>query len=338
MKQHKWLRLVDDFNDNDHEQIINLFGDIDTFFEALKGKDLLHLIDPEADGNEDWINEWLLYMYEEGNKESFYTYVTDSLSDVELKNGKFYFTTWYREDLSGVFCDGNRSLSSRDIAYRILDADSEDYEGYHHTTDDIYHDVIRELTPKNLERLYELILFDLKNENVKTETELLENIAEEQNHPNYVVVDNNNVRQIVNDEETMNFLLSEYLSDMKSNLYSVHHNSYNSAYNDDIWEEVWHELQTYFVGKGEYVSKQVNSKEPNKTQQFFEIEIANFESNIIDFLQNNKKYGNSGTLGYMGNYINVLQEDFECLRLGPSDYPDSRKVDKYINEYFNDYL
>jgi hypothetical protein len=338
MKQHKWLRLVDDFNDNDHEQIINLFGDVDTFFEALKGKDLLHLIDPEADGNEDWINEWLLYMYEVGNKESFYTYVTDYLSDVELKNGKFYFTTWYREDLSGVFCDGNRSLSSRDIAHRILDADSDDWEGFHHTTDDVYEDVISELTPKNLERLYELILFDLKNENVKTETELLENIAEEQNHPNYVVVDNNNVRQIVNDEETMNFLLSEYLSDMKSNLYSVHHNSYNAAYNDYLWEEVWHELQTYFVGKGEYVSKQVNSKEPNKTQQFFEIEIANFESNIIDFLENNKRYGNSGTLQYMGNYINVLQEDFECLRLGPSDYPDSRKVDKYINEYFNDYL
>jgi hypothetical protein len=78
---------------------------------------------------------------------------------------------------------------------------------------------------------------------------------------------------------------------MKSNLYSVHHNSYNSAYNDDIWEEVWHELQTYFVGKGEYVAKQLSSKNPNKTQQYFEIEIANFESNIIDFLENNKRYG-----------------------------------------------
>ena len=337
MKQHKWLRLVDDFNDNDHEQIINLFGDVDTFFEALKGKDLLHLIDPEADGNEDWINEWLLYMYEVGNKESFYTYVIDSLSDVELNNGKFYFKTIYREDLSGVFCDGNR-LSSRDIAYKILDADSDDWERFHYTTDDVYEDVISELTPKNLERLYELVVFDLKDVDVETETELLENIAEEQNHPDYVVVDSNNVRRIVDDEETMNFLLENHLSEIKSNLYSVHHNSYNAAYNDYLWEEVWSELQTYFVGKGEYVAKQVSSKDPQKTAQYFEIEIANFESNIIDFLQNNKKYGNSGTLGYMGNYINVLQEDFECLRLGPSDYPDSRKVDKYINEYFNDYL
>jgi len=337
MKQHKWLRLVDDFNDNDHEQIINLFSDIDTFFEALKGKDLLHLIDPEADGNEDWINEWLLYMYEVGNKESFYTYVIDSLSDVELNNGKFYFKTIYREDLSGVFCDGNR-LSSRDIAYKILDADSDDWERFHYTTDDVYEDVISELTPKNLERLCELVVFDLKDVNVETETELLENIAEEQNHPDYVVVDSNNVRRIVDDEETMNFLLENHLSEIKSNFYSVHHNSYNAAYNDYLWEEVWSELQTYFVGKGEYVAKQVSSKDPQKTAQYFEIEIANFESNIIDFLQNNKKYGNSGTLGYMGNYINVLQEDFECLRLGPSDYPDSRKVDKYINEYFNDYL
>ena len=76
MKENKWLRLVDDFNDNEHDQIINLFGDIETFFESLKGKDLLHLIDPEADGNEVWINDWLVYLYNSDHKESFYTYVT----------------------------------------------------------------------------------------------------------------------------------------------------------------------------------------------------------------------------------------------------------------------
>jgi len=337
MKENRWLRLVDDFNDNEHDQIIDLFGDIETFFEALKGKDLLHLIDPESDGNENWVNDWLLYLYNAGHKESFYIYVTNFLDDVELKNGKFYFESRNKEDLAYVFCDGNR-YSSRDIAERVLDDDGDYYEPYDNTTNDVYNDVIEELTPQNLQKLCDLILFELKDVNVETETELLENIAEEQNHPEYVIVDNNNVRQIVEDEETMNFLLKNHLSEIKSNLYSAHHSAFNSAYNDEVWEEVWSELQTYFIGKGEYVSKQVSWKEPEKTVEYFQIEIANFESNIMDYLENNKPYGNSGTLQYQGTYVNILQQDFECLKLGLPDYPDSRKVDKYLNEYFNDYL
>jgi len=337
-KQRKWLRLVDDFNDNEHSQIIDLFGDIESFFDILKNKDLLHLIDPEADGNENWINGWLLYLYTSDYKESFYMYVTSFLDDVVLKNGKFYFESRYRENLSQVFCDSSRYNSSRDVAERILDEDADYYEPYDTTTNDVYNDVIEELTPQNLQKLCDLVLFELKDVNVETETELLENIAEEQNHPEYVIVDNNNVKQIVEDEETMNFLLSNHLSEIKSNLYSAHHSAYNSAYNDDVWEEVWSELQTYFVGRGEYVSKQISSNNSEKTVSYFEIEIVNFESNIINYLENNKNYGNSGTLNYQGNYINVLQEDFDCLKLSFPDYPDSRKVDKYINEYFNDYL
>jgi hypothetical protein len=338
MKQHKWLRLVDDFNDNEHDQIINLFGDVESFFEVLKSKDLLHLIDPEADGNEEWINNWLLYLYNSDHKESFYMYVTSYLGDVELKNGKFYLVLKSRDELSEIFCDSTRSGSSRDVAERILDEDGEFYEAYDNSTNDVYNDVIEELTPQNLQRLCDLVLFELKDVNVETKTELLENIAEEQNHPEYVIVDTNNVKQIVEDEETMNFLLKNYLGDIKSNLYSIHNNAFNGAYNDMLWEEVWNELSRYFIGKGEYVAKQVSSKDPQKTAQYFEIEIRDFESNILEYLNNNSKYGNTGTLYYQGNYTEVLKEDFDCLRLGLPDYPDFRKVDKYINEYFNDYL
>jgi hypothetical protein len=338
MKQHKWLRLVDDFNDNEHDQIINLFGDIESFFEVLKGKDLLHLIDPEADGNEQWINNWLIYLYKSDYKELFYSYVTSYLGDVELKNGKFYLVLKSKDELSEVFCDSVRNHSSRDIAERILDEDGDHYEPYDNTTNDVYNDVIQELTPQNLQSLCDLVLFELKDVNIETETELLENIAEEQNHSEYVVVDASNVNQIVEDEETMNFLLRNYLGDIKSNLYSIHHNAFNGAYNDMLWEEIWDELSRYFIGRGDYISRPSSSKHPEKTIQYFEIEIRHFESNILEYLNNNSGYGNTGTLYYQGNYTEVLKEDFDCLRLSLPDYPDSRKVDKYINEYFNDYL
>jgi hypothetical protein len=59
---------------------------------------------------------------------------------------------------------------------------------------------------------------------------------------------------------------------------------------------------------------------------------------VNDYLYNNKGYGNSGTLEYHGSYIDIMSEDRDCLSLRVSDYPDSRKVDKYINEFFKDYI
>lgn len=338
MKQQHWLRLVNDFNDGDHDFILDNFGNIESFFELLINKDLFHLIDPEANGSEDWVNKYLLYLHSSGRKEMFYNYVVSYLDDVEIKDGKFYYVNRNREEIAYVFCDNSRHSSSRDIAERILDTDADYYEPFDDTTNDIYNDVIDELNPKNLQSLKELIVFKLKDENIETETELLENIAQEQNHPDYVVIDQSNVESIVDDEETMNFLLRNHLDELRSTLYSVHSNAYNTAYNDELWEEVWSELQTYFVGQGSFVQKPISIKSPEKTAEHFEIEIREFESNILEYLENNKGYGNSGTLYYQGSYVNVLKEDFECLSLRYPDYPDYRKVDKYINELFNDYL
>jgi hypothetical protein len=36
--------------------------------------------------------------------------------------------------------------------------------------------------------------------------------------------------------------------------------------------------------------------------------------------------------------LEILKEDWECLKAWAPDYPDSRKVDKNINSYFSDYI
>lgn len=338
MKQNAWLRLVNDFNDNDHDSIIDNFGDIESFFEILKKKDLFHLIDPEADGSEYWVNTYLIYLYDSDYKEMFYDYVISYLDDVEMKGGKFYFSNRNREELAQVFCDNQRNTSSRDIAERILDNDADYFEPFDDTTNDVYRDVIGELNDKNLQKLGELIVFELKDEKISSETELLENIAQEQNHPEFAIIDQTNVQGVIDDEETMNYLLINHLGEMKSNLYSVHHSSYNTAYNDGLWNEIWSELQTYFIGEGSFIQKATSTRFPEKTVEHFEIEIRHFESNILEYLKNNKGYGNTGTLNYQGSYTNILKEDFDCLNLSFNDYPDYRTVDKYINELFNDYL
>jgi len=94
-------------------------------------------------------------------------------------------------------------------------------------------------------------------------------------------------------------------------------------------------LETYF-GKGEWISRPHTYKK-DTTVEKYRAPIHNFESNILDFLNNGKGYSNS-TLEYWGSYLSILKEDFDCLSVYPSDYPDSRKVDKNINMYFSDYI
>lgn len=337
MKQHAWLRLIDDFNDGETDFIYNNFENFETFFEVLKKKDLFHLIDPEADSDSEWINNYLIYMYSY-DKQSFYSYVSNYLSDIEIRGDKVYFVSRNREDLAELFCDNTRRGSSRDIAEKLLDADGDYFEMYDSTTNDVYNDVIDELNPKNLQRLCELMVFELREINVEPETELLSDIASEQNHPEYVIVDSNNIHRIIEDEKSTNYLLSEHLSDIKSNLYSLHNTSFNGAAESEIWDELWNELSVYFIGTGEFVSKKGYNRDPEKLAEYFEIEIKDFDMEILSYLEGNKNYGNNGTLYYQGNYINVLKETSDCLSLSFPDYPDYRRVDKNINEYFNDYL
>jgi len=177
----------------------------------------------------------------------------------------------------------------------------------------------------------------LKGQQISAETDELQLIATEQGHPEYVEINLENVKRIIDDEETMKELLNNQLSDLKSELYSIHSSAYNSAYESEVWDEIWSELETYFEGNGEWITKPHPYKK-NTEIQYFKIPIRNFETDVNDYLYNNKGYGNSGTLEYHGSYLEIMREDRDCLSAQPPDYPDSRRVDKNINEYFKEYI
>ena len=212
-----------------------------------------------------------------------------------------------------------------------------DWEPYWNTTDNVYRDVIEELTPENDKRLCEYIVNDLKGEQISAETEELELIATEQGHPEYVEVNSENVKRIVDDEETMKVLLDGPLDVLKSELYSIHSSSYNSAYENDVYRSIWNELQEYVIGPGQWITKPHPYKK-NTEIQYNKLPLTAFETDINDYLHNNKGYGNSGTLEYHGSFISIMAEDRDCLSVHAPDYPDSRTVDKNINSFFKDYI
>jgi hypothetical protein len=166
---------------------------------------------------------------------------------------------------------------------------------------------------------------------IEPETELLETLSSSDENGGGVVVNSENISDIINDEETITYLLNNELQDIKSNLSQLYNSAYNDAYHKELWEEMWSELQHYFVGQGDWELEQ------NKKNYFFKIEISDFMGEILDFLRTNANY-TSPTLCYEGSYIFVLNEVNEGLKLYPPDYANSQLVDEYINSEFDSFL
>jgi len=327
--------LVEKFNNGDLE-VEKYFNDYETFFSILKRRGLMSEIDPKnATDGEQWQNEYLIWL-SHNDKESFTKWTLSLLNDVVFKDGVYYLDTDDRSDLSKLFCGGNRNDISSDTIENILSGDS-DWDPFWDTTDDVYRDVIEELNEDNLKRLGEYIVDSLKDVGIEPETGILYEIAEEQGNPEEVRITYDNVGKVIGSEETMKFLFNNGLEDLKSELYSLHSNAYNGAYESEIYERIWNELSTYFVGHGEFVMRPHRYKKDTQVQNFI-IPIANFESDIVGFLQDNKGYGNSGTLEYWGSYLGMMGDWSDCLSVHSPDYADWSEVVKSINEIFGDYI
>lgn len=327
--------IIEMFNNNDLN-VEKYFNDYRTFFKILNKRGLMDEIDPKNGvGSEHWQNEWMLWLYND-NRDKFNHWVKEFFNDIDFKDGQAILSLDDRGELSRVFYDSRRDGPSRKTIEEILSGDNS-YEPYWNTTDDVYRDVIEELTPENNKRLYEYIIDVLKGQQISPETDELELIAEEQGHPEYVEVTPENVKRIVDDKESMWQLLHDQLHDLKGELYSVHSSAYNHAYENDVWDEIWSSLQKYFIGDGKWSTRPHPFKK-DTTIETFEIPIKDFEDNVLTYLRDNKDYGNSGTLEYIGSYLGMLEESGDLLNPRFPDYPDSRKVDKNINEYFRDYI
>ena len=328
--------LIEMFNEGDTD-FIQYVNNIETFLKIVNKRGLLDELDPDGKLAEDYQNELLLFYYE-NNTEKFWEYVLKYLGDVELVNGEAYLVVDTQADLAELFCDGNRNDLSKDTVESLLGGEYDSFSyGWdsHDLTDNVYRDVIEELTKENLLYLKEYIIKSLEGQQVNPHTELLEDYAQQQGHPEYVIIDQSNIDQVVDNSETMDELLDNELSDLKGELYSIYGSAYNNAYEEELYEDVWSELLTYF-GKGEWVTRPHIYKKDTEVQKF-RTPIHNFESYIFDYLKENKGYGD-GTLEYWGSYLGILKDGMDCLSIHPPDYPDSRKVDKNINMYFRDYI
>lgn len=323
--------MIEEFN-NQNYGVLRPFGSslsdrIETFFKFLEKRGRLSEIDVTGSAAGDYQNELLLHFYE-NDLEKFYYWLNELLVDVEFDNGSAYIVA-EPEDFSNLFCD------SRDVSKKTIEnilTGNIDFDWYSSYEIEIFQSVIDELNETNLKKLKEIFVRELQGIKIEYEDEELEVTSE-------------NIEEIFKDDDLVEHILDEELNDLKFELKSLYHNSEQNALESEYYDEVWSELGEHFdVSQKQWVSVRrgfVWDKDGNKKEKYVDkvrIPILNFEKFILDFLNGNKNYGNTGTLEYQGSFVNVLSEDTDCLRVRFPDYADSRKIEENINEMFNDYI
>ena len=320
--------VIELFNDTELD-VNKYFNDSETFFKIIEKRGRIDDLDLENNYME---NDYLAYL-SETNGEKFIEEVQKQISDVRFDGEVPVLQLNDAGDLAKLFCVSRNDIS-QDTIREILLGEA-DWDRYWDTTDDVYRDVIEELNEENLKYLYSYIIKNLEGVQIEPETELLGEIASSQN-TEYATITMVNVEYVVRDSETMGYLLDRDLSELDSELNSIHSNAYNMAYETAVFREVWGKLDDMFdVEKRKYVYKPHPYKKETQIE-VLEMPIRDFYEPIRDYLYNNK--GTNQTLEYFGNFIDILEENGECLSAWAPDYPDSSEIDKNINEIFGDYI
>lgn len=319
--------VIEEFNSGDANSLIYFNNDYKIFFNFLKSQGRFDEIDPRGYGSEQWQNEYLMFLYQENTPE-FYRWCNDILADIEIVDGNVY---WVGEtdDLASIFCDGRDY--SRDTIEKVLRGDL-DWDWYGGYDIDVFDNVIDDLNPENIKKLKEIIIRELKGEEILIDGEDF-------------VVTPQNIDEIFKNESIMGEILEDELPDLKQELKSLYYNADNTALQDEYYEEAWSELNEYFITEEKkWVSVKRGStwdKEGKRQDRYLEMvrmPMNDFDTIVLDYLGNNSKYGNSGTLEYQGSVIAIIGEEYSCLRVRFPDYSSSSKVKKYINEMFSEYI
>lgn len=338
----KFQKIIDNVNDGEIEQYIKYFGSIENFIKFLVKTKIIDYIEPFNESLDEHQNLIIWSLLNSGNEEvrqNTYEKIISLLDDVEKSGDEYYYIPdgGEIEVLANFFQTYSRDTSPYDVAKAVL---SEDYwEPFWDTTYDVYRDVIEELNPENKQILKNKILELLKGKKIELDgssSDEMELIASEQGHEDYIEVTPENIDRIVNDEDTMDFLLNSELRDIKNDLENIHQGAYNDAYNNEYYGKVWDELSTYFDGRPEWV--QSGKKYIPKLKV-----TKNIHTIIDDYLSAHKNYGYQYSLAYNGTLYRLIDElfdygDYEKLSFRINDYPDFYNVKKNINLNFKDYF
>jgi hypothetical protein len=344
MKPHL-QEYIDEFNNGEMEDLLKIFGSMEQILTFFQKQNILNDIDPFDDDLSDYQLEILNYLLNVLNDKETLRVCISKLDDIVIKDDGYYLYVKDREDLAELFYSGGRDTSARDVAKAVLGEDDM-WDRWGNTTDDIYRDVVEELNPENIELLKKHMLSVLTNWKIEIDDEtpdLFNNYSED----GIFYLTPENVGDVIGNEESFMYLINnDYLDDLSGELYGIHSNAYNSAYETEVYNSVSNELETFFDMKSAKWESIPSNYNPEKLIEHYVLkfnpgEVFNSISKYVADTGNWGYYANN--LDYVTNWLNMMNTfmdngDEAWLDFRIPEYPDYSLVDKYINEFFPDYV
>ena len=344
MKPHL-QEYIDEFNNGEMEDLLKIFGSMEQILTFFQKQNILNDIDPFDDDLSDYQLEILNYLLNVLNDKETLRVCISKLDDIVIKDDGYYLYVKDREDLAELFYSGGRDTSARDVAKAVLGEDDM-WDRWGNTTDDIYRDVVEELNPENIELLKKHMLSVLTNWKIEIDDEtpdLFNNYSED----GIFYLTTENVGDVIGDEESFMYLINnDYLDDLESDLANIHSNAYNSAYETEVYNSVSNELETFFDMKSAKWESIPSNYNPEKLIEHYVLkfnpgEVFNSISKYVADTGNWGYYANN--LDYVSTWLNMMNTfmdngDESWLDFRIPEYPDYSLGDKYINEFFPDYV
>jgi len=346
--QKKLINILKKFESEDigTSYIDDAIGGVPRFLDLLEKQNLMGYINP-LNVVWDQFENYLLYKRVESDP-SYIWEVVDSLSDI-TKIGDIYYYDTDSETLAGFFNTGRNDISKSSIE-EIIDGN---YEMNHwDVTDDEYRDVYLELNPESKKLVDDRIRKDLTEKGaLDINSKLLEKIGLEQGR-GYVTLDDNIITRILEDDDTMAYLINKELDDVRQELYSVYSGCYSNNLSDSWYGDIMSALvgevidnttfeeysyKKNFVGKNGYEKRTVYARRYPVTNCVFNL-VKNW---IYEYKESE---WNDDTINYHGDYTNLMNAAMSSGLMSEirvphlDDYPDHRQMTRCINENIGDYF
>jgi hypothetical protein len=337
--EDKISALIDKFYDNPSGVAKN-FGGPEQFikFVLAKGNPEEHYLDPKNqffydEGLQDLLI-WEQYQSAPNKLEYLKRFISDFLeSDLVVENDRIIWLT-DKDDLLIVFDDRGRDGTAKSVAELVF---NEDYnEHFSDVYTEFYDDCVRTLNDKNENLLANKIVSELPpltSEDIE-QTSFLKELWEIEGQSGFLSITSDNISELLGDDETTDYIITNFFPDLKGDMMNAYWNAYNSAYEDELSKKVYSNLEGFFGDSGKMVN--VGTNRAGNDIWTYAIDVTNtFDYLFREFFMNWSNHYNP--IEYYGSFKEMLNQLFDDgldkIDFTIPDYPDSDEVESNYNEY-----
>lgn len=257
-----------------------------------------------------------------------------NLNDLKIDGDKIIYDA-DTSDMVNLFKGGRRGGDSQYVANLVLSGEYHEWVNHYEYS---IEDIVELLNRKNLLLLKKVMIKNLNGVLSREEIEdnnidLLSEILEIQGNPYFLEVDMENVSDMLDDKETLEFIFDNYLTDVRNELTSSYYNAYNQSFEDMVSEQVFSSIREML---GDFEVQDFSTKNNHKTiyGQNFLVDVT---PNIVGIFMNYLSGYDDRWRGidYYGSFVNIMNQwldDGNRIDLDIPDYPDSDDVENYFNE------